>query len=154
MDIDREQLAWAAGFFVGEGNFGNHKGNSSPVVNISQLERAPLDRFNAATGDLGTIYAYEHDFNRNGNQLQMHRYRATSFEKCQAIAAMLWPWLSPWKQNQALAMLGLCADKLPASRIKTYCIRGHALIPENIYLYKGTRSCRECKRVRYHLAKI
>lgn len=32
--------------------------------------------------------------------------------------------------------------------LKTHCPNGHAYTPENTYLYRAARYCRECKRVR------
>jgi len=32
--------------------------------------------------------------------------------------------------------------------LKTHCKRGHELLPENVYLYRNMRQCRECKRMR------
>ncbi len=39
-------------------------------------------------------------------------------------------------------------------RTRTHCRHGHELTPENTYIDgKGTRTCRECVRVRYHQRK-
>jgi hypothetical protein len=36
-----------------------------------------------------------------------------------------------------------------ANSEKTHCIRGHEFTPENTYINKGARYCRECHRVRH-----
>ena len=33
---------------------------------------------------------------------------------------------------------------------KTHCKRGHEYTPENTYVWRGMRDCRECTRIRYH----
>ena len=54
LEFDREELAWAAGFFDGEGCFCFSEAGQYVCVSITQTEREPLDRFERAVG-LGKV---------------------------------------------------------------------------------------------------
>jgi hypothetical protein len=110
--INREELAWAAGFFDGEGNVRQTKTRSLAMV-ISQAsdDGVPevLLRFQKAVGGLGTI---EGPFPRpRPNWRPLYCWRVTSFEKVQAVTAMLWPFLSSIKREQARVVLVGVADR-------------------------------------------
>jgi hypothetical protein len=105
---DREQLAWAAGFYDGEGSAGcykNRKHWSRLVVGVSQNRQpdepypAILERFRSAVGGFGDI--------RPLGPAQSRRYvwRVEDFEHGQAVIVMLWPFLSAVKRRQATAAL-------------------------------------------------
>lgn len=146
--IDREELACAAGFFNGEGCFFNGM-KGSPALTIGQIERQPLEQFDAAVGHLGRIVVSEKE--SNGDK-KMHRYHIHGFEKCQAVAVMLWKWLSPRRREQALAMLRIGRVLGIPARLRTHCPQGHPL--DGIFelgnrggKYVGTRRyCKTCNR--------
>lgn len=102
MQLDTHELAWAAGLFDGEGYFG---ASTQPgvkwrqtTINIHQIDRRVLDRFNAATGNLGKVNG---PYDRRGKSTRpQYVYAIGTFERCQAIGAMLWKWLSPVKRAQ------------------------------------------------------
>ena len=98
ININREELAWAAGFFDGEGTTGTY-GSRVAQLNLSlpQKNRAPLDRFRIAINDLGSIY--------QTSTTGMWQWRSNSFEHGQAVLAMLWPFLCDIKKAQAAAAL-------------------------------------------------
>ena len=57
---DREEIAWAAGFFDGEGCFSYIQKARYVCLRIGQSELEPLERFREAVG-LGKIYGpYSH----------------------------------------------------------------------------------------------
>ena len=98
--MDRELLAWAAGFFDGEGNAQLNK-KSYPRVQINQLDREVLDRFTEAVG-VGKVYGpYQHNSHKNS----YFQYQVNGFERVQAVMAMLWPWLGSAKRSQFAAVL-------------------------------------------------
>lgn len=114
LQINREELAWAAGFFDGEGCFGIDKRFSAPYVRVSQKDRRALDRFVEVTG-LGRVYF------RNGNgkyrgDTHIHWIAISGFEQTQALGAMLWQWLSPVKRDQFKKMLATFHDDKMVSR--------------------------------------
>lgn len=109
MIVDREQLAWAAGFFDGEGCITlSHRGSRYMGLSLSigqklvgpELiwgESESLVKFQEAVqiGNIGKIYP---DY-RNGSSLYC-QYRVSGYEQIQAIVAMLWPWLGEIKRNK------------------------------------------------------
>lgn len=103
--IDREALAWAAGFFDGEGSTSLARSKKQPnspslCVSVGQIGFETLTRFQNAVGGLGHIY---HVRTVPGT----YAFRACKFEHAQAIVAMLWTFVSSVKKEQALnAMRG------------------------------------------------
>lgn len=104
--IDREALAWAAGFFDGEGSTclrtdrRRARGNTELLLTITQHGTPPeeLLRFQAAVLGLGNVHG---PFAWNGERVR-YTYTANGRERVPAILAMLWPWLSSAKKAQAL----------------------------------------------------
>lgn len=101
--MNREELAWAAGFFDGEGcthvhnirrKTGKHYKYAAISVGQTDESRESLLRLQALFG--GTIYRHK-DVN---HQLRIHGY-----EKVQAAVAMMWPWLGTIKREQAARVL-------------------------------------------------
>jgi hypothetical protein len=110
--IDREELAWAAGFFDGEGCFSFTTKAGYGAAAIGQVDRAPLERFQAAVGGLGKIYGpYFKIYPGRGIGAKYRR------EHVQAVVAMLWFKLGPSKKEQATRVL---------TKMKS-CKRGHRL---------------------------
>ena len=106
MKIHREKLAWAAGFFEGEGCFHRNKGsskNSSPdygTLQIAQVNPEPLDKFRA-------VFPFLYPARPQGKN-QIWALRSGKFEHVQAVVAALWPWLSTKRRQQAkLALTGV-----------------------------------------------
>jgi len=100
----RTELAWAAGFFDGEGHayfasrLDRRRGLWSPTQGliVTQGEPGTLHRFRAALGLGRVIGPY-----RNGKYRPMYQWRVGSFEETQAAIALLWNFLSPPKRQQA-----------------------------------------------------
>jgi hypothetical protein len=113
-----EALAYAAGLFEGEGNVNAHYGTAlftrngekiryirrSPqfVLQIGMTDLEPLEKFLEAVG-LGQIYG-PYKLGKSHFKKSWH-YRVGTFEGVQAIAAMLWKWLSPRRRKQVVATL-------------------------------------------------
>jgi hypothetical protein len=113
MPYAREALAWAAGFYEGEGtvnacysrytsDLGERRQRKTPQfqLRINQVGAEPLIKFMEAVGT-GKVYG---PYARTGVKDQ-YQYDVHSFEKVQAIIAMLWPWLSDRRREQARAVL-------------------------------------------------
>lgn len=89
---DREELAWAAGWFDGEGCIGLYsQGPRNSTIqrlslSIAQAEsRFNLDRFKQAVGGVGVVGGPYH----RGHK-PVYRYNAVGFRSVQAVGAMLW----------------------------------------------------------------
>jgi hypothetical protein len=107
--INREELAWAAGLFDGEGTFycglnAQSRGYKIPclTVKLSNTCYPVVQRFQTAIMGLGHLY--------NRNMPKVHWkpqliFSTGKFEHAQAIIAMLWPFLSEAKRKQARAAL-------------------------------------------------
>jgi hypothetical protein len=95
MNKEREILAWAAGFFDGEGCTTLQKtkaGGKYPVIAVVQKDPQLLEKFNQAIGDIGKIYV-----RKNG----VHTLRIFSYTKVKIAIDLLWPWLGEVKKAQA-----------------------------------------------------
>jgi LAGLIDADG endonuclease len=100
--LNTHELAWAAGFFEGEGTFScttqkSRNGNKiNPVFKISipQMDRYRLERFQNAVGGFGHISLRETKWG-GIDVLYIQR-----FEETQAVAAMLWGFLGHDKRSQ------------------------------------------------------
>lgn len=100
-------LAWAAGFFDGEGYVGcvfrdkiKYKSTPRLILSIAQVDRIVLDKFAKIIG-FGTITGpYKRKSIQSKNQKDYYKYNLESFEYIQHIYCVLYNWLSPVKQNQ------------------------------------------------------
>lgn len=117
LKLNRDELRWAAGFFDGEGSTYLHKtfykrkdGNTTigqhPYIQLAQAEPTVLERFDIAVNHLGTLSKpYAHTKQLRGNERPCYTYRISSFEKVQAVIALLWNFLSGPKREQAKYVL-------------------------------------------------
>jgi hypothetical protein len=136
----REVLAWAAGFFVGEGCFSFTASNGSPSASAPQNDRDVLDRFRDATG-LGKVYGpYAQRRIRGGGRTSRFQYRLSGYERVQAMLAMLWPWLTAAKRAQGLHALARAREVA----YQSVCCRGHPKPP-------GRSGCPACVREHWRM---
>jgi hypothetical protein len=110
MKIKRENCAWAAGFFDGEGSVSFvrylSKASSGNVyqkyrlgMQAAQLDRELLDRLCQLTG-LGVVCG-TYDTTAGGfGKYRHYRWCVSSFEEIQAAIAMFWPWLSEKRRRE------------------------------------------------------
>lgn len=170
--FNREELAWAAGFFDGEGHVRNRiakldAARTSPnpsvmlMLTISQASSPELlERVRAAIG-VGAVYGpYEH--RQRPNQKPFYTFTACGIEKVQHCICCLWPWLGSTKRQQAANALRSWHAQprkwfhgVGGSRL--ICNRGHRVEGDNAHVTKsGTTTCRECRRIwqRNQYAKV
>jgi len=116
----REQLAWAAGFFDGEGCFSYSQSSGSGCVAITQTDRRLLDCFRGIVG-FGKVYApYKNRAEDGFKRKPPFFYRATGHQLVQATAAMLLFKLTKVKKIQAVEFLARI-------RARSHCANGHEL---------------------------
>lgn len=117
--LDPEELAWAAGFFDGEGSTIARTDGSRPryhqldvIVPQSGRDGVPdvLLRFQQAVLGLGTLDP--------PNDVHMHRWRNRGFEDAQATIALLWRFLSPVKRLQAASAMRAVAAQYASALYK------------------------------------
>ena len=86
------ELAWAAGFFDGEGcTFSN--GKDYPRMVAAQMDRRPLDRLHAAVG-----FGIVKPVRRGGFE-----WVVSDWQDVRIVHMLLWPYLSQPKREQANA---------------------------------------------------
>lgn len=133
---NREELAWAAGFFDGEGStFADPR----PRLGVSQNDLFVLERFRDAIG-MGTISVHDKVYGRA--KKPVHQLRVNGWRAVQAAIAMLWPWLSPIKKAQATKVLRADHARVNGRDPRygphfRHCGQPHI---------EGVDQCRECSR--------
>jgi hypothetical protein len=117
--VNREELAWAAGFFDGEGTVYLHHNRTERTgswarLTVMQNDPQALARFQGAVYGLGTLhgpYTRSQPGRTNNPFWSLH---AASWRDTQAIAALLWTWLSPVKRSQVRSVFA----RMKAERAK------------------------------------
>lgn len=138
--MNREELAWAAGFFDGEGTTSYERSGQHGQLRlqVGQKDRRPLDRFQAALG-VGRIYT--------SHARDIFRWHTNRSADAIAAIGFLWTWLDQPKREQIRrAMVSFRASRFAGTRQADRCKRGHVRTPENTYIAKsGYPCCRWCK---------
>ncbi len=107
MNFNKENLAWAAGLFDGEGCFCiSHKknklsGNLRAI--ICMTEKEPIERFLNIV-KIGKI-VLDHGEQPEKNCKAVYRWYVHGYEKVQFIIIILWNWLSKFRKLQAIKKL-------------------------------------------------
>lgn len=129
---DREELAWAGGFFCGEGcstlrtiksTSKHYRTREYKRIHLSVAQTsnggvpAVLLRLQKAVGGLGHINGPYKP--KTPKSKPYYSWNVAHFTHVQAIIAMLWPWLSPEKQAQAKYNLGIAVECSRRSKLKT-----------------------------------
>lgn len=98
----REDLAWAAGLFEGEGSFfiNNKKADGKHyqgvTASLGSTDRDVLERFQAVLG-VGHIRKHSPGDER---WRQSWQWGTGKFEHAQYVACLLWPWLCERRRGQ------------------------------------------------------
>lgn len=96
--VDEYELAWAAGFFDGEGSVHFAGASNLCYVSVGQKDRRPLQRFRDAV-DVGNI---------NGpysNARGSWYHWSVGGRKAARVLKLLWPYLSEPKREKAQLVL-------------------------------------------------
>lgn len=139
------ELAWAAGFFDGEGTTYLHPGHSL-CVQIGQADREALDRFKAAVGGRGIVAG---PYEKCGGRKPMYYYRVQASEEALGVIQKLLPLLCSQKVEQANSAIERWRLVYrPRENGKyLFCNRGHSL--QDAYIAPdGGRECRTCRKDR------
>jgi hypothetical protein len=153
--LNHQELAWAAGFYDGEGCttiHGEGRGWPAPRISIGQVDRFVLDRFQSAVMGLGVVCGPNAGV-PSKNQRPSYKYYTYRHEFTQAVIALLWKWLSPMKRQQAIKVLTVYRQHITErpclKRGMTICKHGHdCSAVDSIYIDPRTRKrrCVECRR--------
>ena len=142
-NISLNDLYWVAGFLEGEGSF-MKCGVGTIVVSATQVQREPLTRLHKFFG--GNLNSFSRK-DVKGNVY--HRWQIYG-PKAEIIMKMLFPILSPRRQNQITTTLTWYASR-PG---KNFCKSGrtkwrkceHPFTTKNTYVFPGSkkRVCKTC----------
>jgi hypothetical protein len=148
-DVD---IAWAAGFWDGEGSF--IADNRSCVVSLQVSQagdegHALLARFARALGQPATIYEGWRKTERHKPAYKVHiigERAVRAYELCK-------PYLSETKKQQAEGRIAAWRQRqasfVHSSTSKTHCPEGHSYSDANTFINsRGARCCRTCRRIR------
>lgn len=127
--LNTHELAWAAGFFDGEGcttrSLSKSGTSKPPVLTLTQVDTRSLDRFHLAVGGLGRIRFSERSV--NPRHRDTHVWVTTNWVETQAVIALLWRFLSPGKREQALRVFHRwLAERALRQERRLICRDGHA----------------------------
>lgn len=102
--MNREDIAWAAGLFEGEGCFvlTKYPNRLSPHAAMQMTDEDVVRRFAAVVG-FGTISVRQP--RRPGYKHAWH-WQTTSFQTVQALGAMFWPWLGSRRRQRWAEIMG------------------------------------------------
>lgn len=161
-----EPLAWAGGFYDGEGSASvsphrSHAGHVSPEVAVTQsgvLRPQVLERFREVIG-CGRIYG---PYTQEGATLPVFRWKAAAVKDVEHSLYLIAPWIGPVKREQARRLSRVLVEqgRLPRGNLawgnrKTHCIRGHEYATARVrpYVSRGggtqrrdSQQCLVCAR--------
>jgi hypothetical protein len=146
-----EELAWAGGFFDGEGStylekHRTHAGQMVPRLYVPQSAEVgvalELTRLKAATGGLGSISGVRP---AKGSRKPYRRWRVCVVDDVQLGLHLLWPFIGEVKRAQAQRVLKVLHSQLDLVRGNPdfgvagarYCLRGHDKWNARIRPFKG-----------------
>lgn len=110
LTVDREMLAWAAGFFDGEGGTymksARRKDGTrsfSPTMHVAQTTLPVLEKFQQATTGMGKIYGPR--IFDDQRRKPVWSWQVSNYECVVQVLCLLWPWLGDVKRDQGTEVL-------------------------------------------------
>lgn len=105
MDRKKDEIAWCAGIYEGEGFIGHGKKNGTSVqLIIPMTDLEPLQEFQRITG-VGKVVGPYPCYFKGKRVKDKWVYGCYNFEHTQYLIAMFWNYLSPRRRDQAKAVL-------------------------------------------------
>lgn len=142
----RENIAWAAGLFEGEGCINAANAKRSPSLAIAMTDEDVLRKFYAIIG-LGSLNGpYRAD--RPGWK-PIWMWHCGGHKQVQAVLAAMYPFLCSRRQSRALEVLAIGSTLGPnrqgAVRMGL-CVNRHEMTDSNSYWWRDKRRCKECRK--------
>ena len=145
---NREDLAWLAGFWDGEGcvSLLNSGGSSHyPVFSLSQAGDEGEVLCQRVVDACGLRASISGPVILEGRK-PAYKVRISGYERVQALTAMCWPWLSDTKRQQAASALISARENNNFRTLSPYCSNGHLYTPESMRITpEGHRRCKPCR---------
>jgi hypothetical protein len=107
-NIVQTELAWAAGFFDGEGHTGlsrKENGSLSPRLTINQTDPGVLSRFLAAVGSSAKLRHYSRNGKQDRKGAGIWQFSIGGTDEIRRIVDLLSPYLSSIKLIQARVVI-------------------------------------------------
>lgn len=124
MDISRENVAWAAGLFEGEGSIiwatvRNRNPKLPPWkrcgLSLHMTDEDVVRKFHSIVG-VGKVNGPYNYSTKNTKRKSSCYWNVQSFEKMQAVIVMFWPWLGERRRNRYKEILALELQERPTSK--------------------------------------
>lgn len=146
---EREQLAWAAGLFEGEGCFNTFhrpKGTWSVQARLAMTDGDVVHRFAAIIG-AGQVHGPRQ---RRPNEQPLYEWYVQAAPDVLTVIRLLSPWLGIRRSAKAAEIAEIAATIGPHHGLRTHCRRGHPYEGENLVLEPRTdggtaRRCKACR---------
>lgn len=145
----RENIAWAAGLFEGEGScyFRDRKqgtsASRSACVVLNMTDEDVIRKLHRIIG-LGSVNG---PYQPPGNRKPVWRWSVTGSEQPQAVLAAFWPFLCSRRQAKIAEVLAQIATINSKCADRTECPQGHPYSSENTAIHaSGARRCKQCSR--------
>lgn len=124
MNISREDLAWAAGLFEGEGSFSVHNARlGNPVASLVITDEDIIRRFHDIVKIGSVVGPYTHK--EHPEWKPKWQWRASGFHVVQAVVSLFWRWLGKRRKTRAKEVLFIGRSKNPRNSAKISCPNGH-----------------------------
>jgi hypothetical protein len=140
--VAREDIAWAAGLFEGEGYVGvGGTGNRQPRVAITMTDEEPIVRFHRAV-ERGTLRSYPPT---GSGRKPTWQWSVQGKEDVLHVLGLLWPYLCDRRLEAATEVIERAAKMNDDAG---FCKRGHDLSDAaHLYVHQksGKRHCRTCR---------
>ena len=135
----RENIAWAAGLFEGEGCISS--GRAGIRLSLGMTDKDVVEKFLSIVG-VGTIGKPTSLPNRK----PCWYWVLYKVEHSQAVLAALWPFLGQRRRARAVELIQRWASLKPKRKHRKSCPQGHEYNEANTYHSpSGSRQCRQCK---------
>lgn len=143
-------VAWAAGFYEGEGHLTKATRPGGPLVAIQQCNKEPLDALQLMFG--GTVRGPRMN---KGSVKPVWVWQLNTHKESRHFIYQISPWLSDKRLSDALCKIDRYADIVSVRY--TYCSKGH---DKDVLGYRlghnGGRICKTCEseyKRKYYLEK-
>ncbi len=140
-------LAWAAGFYDGEGSVSvtgstlqYKEGRTSICISVGQVNREPLDKLTDIFG-IGEIYG---PYARGGTSQPIYLYKVYGYVNVQYVIAQMWSYISSAKKAQVRKAFTQFDFNRRKPRIAHCVVDKHdiKITP------RGYRKCRTCRNTK------
>lgn len=144
----RENIAWAAGLFEGEGCI--TKNGTAIRLTLGMTDLDVVQRFHRVAG-VGAIE--DKPSMSQWGKKPYWTWAVYRSEHVQALLAAFWPFLGERRKAKAKELLKRWASVSPRASKKRFCKRGHEFTEQNTYRSGGARQCRQCRNMHMGLLR-